>query len=255
MAKLDAEEPESPKPSAVRKVAEPTPVPKAAEVLKPTGAKKEQPSVTPSAESPPVPSVPLEAETAAESGITSPGTVKAVPVIIGAEVPTFLQAVNQMAHQVQIQDDLIGLLGQATNRQLQDRVADLDRIVAQLVIAGGLGIAQLQTVQRAGRRQGLSLGLKAIQTQRIGLARSHRQKGIQPQRGMIIEILVTQGQGMKTLGNQLFQTVIHKPVVPPILEAAGQSTGDTQRSIDLTHEQRTGIAGEMATGEIRHDFA
>ena len=110
LAKLDAEEPGSPKPSAVRKVAEPTPVPKAAEVLKPTGAEKEQPSVTPSAESPPVPSVPLGAEAAAESGTTSPASAETEHAAIKRQISRQAEA---LGYYVVEEEFVPGSLGRA----------------------------------------------------------------------------------------------------------------------------------------------
>jgi hypothetical protein len=58
----------------------------------------------------------------------------ALPIIAGAEVPAFLEAMHQMAHEVQAQDDFPAVFGQATKGQLQDGVTHPHWIVAELTV-------------------------------------------------------------------------------------------------------------------------
>ena len=72
---------------------------------------------------------------------------------------------------------------------------------------------------------------------------------------MIIDIFLTQGQGVETLSDPLFQSMIDRARIALIVEAFCQRARDTQAWVDLTQEQNSAVTGEVTAGEIGHDFA
>ena len=67
---------------------------------------------------------------------------------------------------------------------------------------------------------------------------------------MIVEILVPCGQAQQTLGDQFAHGVFDKERIARIAKAAGQGPRDTQALIDLTQEQHSPIAAEIAGRKV-----
>ena len=93
-AKLDAEEPESPRPASVPKAAEPPPVPKMAEVPKPTGSEKESPSVDPPAAPTPTTSANLGAAASEAAAAASQDSSETEHSAIKREITTQAEALG-----------------------------------------------------------------------------------------------------------------------------------------------------------------
>jgi len=91
--------------------------------------------------------------------------------------------------------------------------------------------------------------------ERVELARGHREQRIAAQRGMIIEILVTQRQPMHALREQLRDAVLDKARLAPVAEARRERAGHSQAVIDLPQQQCAPVAAQMTAGKIRHHFA
>jgi hypothetical protein len=181
----------------------------------------------------------------------------AIAVVIGAEVPPLLLAVQQVPHRIQINHDFRRVLGQTAHSHLQQTRRDLDRIVPQLVATRVPVVGQLQTVERGGpgQRQPPMTRIAPVLAQRIHFVAGGRQERIVPQLRMIIDICVPQRLGIDTLRQQLGQGVIHKHLLALIPKALRQSISQTQVVIHLAQQQHAAIAGERAAGKIGHDLA
>ena len=149
------------------------------------------------------------------------------------------------------------MLGQTPHAHRQQTVFDGRRIVRQLVAAGGFVVREFQAVQRARRGQSRAAKgrIEPVPAQRIELVASRGQEGIAAQEGVVIEILVTQRQPVKPLGQKLGQRMINKAGVARIAETGGQRAGQTQAVIDLAQQQHAAVTGEVAGGEVGDDLA
>jgi hypothetical protein len=99
------------------------------------------------------------------------------------------------------------------------------------------------------------LGATPLGPEHIDFTRRRRQQRIAAQRGVIIEILITQRETIKALGESLSHRVLDQIGPASIDKAARQSAAQTQRGIDLAQEQRAAIAAEGAAGKLGHDFS
>src|SRR5580693_3221045 len=93
----------------------------------------------------------------------------------------------------------------------------------------------------AGQRLALILG-SAPASKRILFTDSHGKERIEPQKIMIIEILVPCRYAQQTLGDQFAHGVFDKERITRIVKAAGQGPRDAQALIDLTQQQHPPIA-------------
>ena len=71
---------------------------------------------------------------------------------------------------------------------------------------------------------------------------------------MIVEILVTKGEGVNTLGNQDWQRVLHPALIPLIREAGTQPGTKLKVIVDLSKKKGPSVAGEVPTGKIGLHF-
>ncbi len=60
-----------------------------------------------------------------------------VIVVVGVEVPTFLVAMDSMAHGIEIDDDFLCMFGQASGAQFQQQRLDQLWVVGEFVSATG----------------------------------------------------------------------------------------------------------------------
>ena len=72
----------------------------------------------------------------------------AVAVIIAVEEAAFLVAVQRIVGGIEVEDDLFGRLLLSLEDEVDEQALDCGRMVADLVVAGWLGAAQFQSVQR-----------------------------------------------------------------------------------------------------------
>src|SRR5215470_3816929 len=114
-------------------------------------------------------------------------------------------------------------------------------------------VTKFKSVQgrSAGQRLALILG-SAPASKRILLTDSHGKERIEPQKIMIVEILVACGQAQQTLGDQFAHGVFNKERITHIVKAAGQGPGDAQALIDLAQEQHPPIAAQIASRKVGH---
>src|SRR5205814_8952722 len=95
-------------------------------------------------------------------------------------------------------------------------------------VSGALSVVrQLQTIEggRTGQGDAAMLGMHAIQPERILLVASHRQKLIQAQALMVVEVFVAQGQTIETLIQQLLDRMIDILLLAQVIKALSQTTG------------------------------
>src|SRR2546430_15932886 len=103
-------------------------------------------------------------------------------------------------------------------------------------------VAKFKSVEcwGAGQRLALILG-SAPASKRILFTDSHGKERIEPQKIMIIEILVPCGQAQQTLGNQFAHGVFGKERVAMIVKATSQGARDAQALINLAQQQHPEI--------------
>ena len=111
----------------------------------------------------------------------------AVAVVIAVEEPPLLFAVQGIIGRIEVENDLLGRSLVRLQEQVDHEILDRHRIVADLVIARRLELAQLQPVERrfAGDR-------RTILPPRLELARQHRHHRIVAQLVVVVEILVAE---------------------------------------------------------------
>ena len=87
------------------------------------------------------------------------------------------------------------------------------------------------------------------------LLNQHRQQGIIPQLLVIVQIFISQGQPIDSLGHQLLYRMFDQIGIPIIGEAGGKLVEDPNALLDLPQQQTTAIAGDCPAIELRPDVA
>jgi hypothetical protein len=87
-------------------------------------------------------------------------------------------------------------------------------------------------------------------TAAIGLLHQHRQQGIVPQLLVIVQIFVSQGQTIDSLGHHLLQRVFDQIGIPIIGKAGGKLAQYPDTFSDLPQEQTTAIAADRSAIEL-----
>ena len=78
----------------------------------------------------------------------------------------------------------------------------------------------------------------------------HGKERIEPQKIMIVEILVACGHAQQTLGDQFAHGMFDQERITCIVKAAGQAPRDPQALIDLTQQQHAPIAAKIACRKV-----
>ena len=127
----------------------------------------------------------------------------------------------------------------------------LDFMAARVFVIG-----KFQPVQRGRSGQGgvAKLRHKAILPRWIELFAGGGQERIPAQLRVIIQVLVTQGHGVKTLGQQMLQGMIDPLLLALVHETLGQPPHRPQSPVDLTQQHHAPVAGQETCGEIRDDL-
>jgi hypothetical protein len=124
------------------------------------------------------------------------------------------------------------------HKQVDQKILDRYRIVADLVVARRLQLAQLQPVQRR-----LTGNRRAILAPRRELARQDRHHWIVPQLVVLVEILVAQRDPEHPLtdqGRDLMFDVLRTPLV---VKAQRKPVHYTDRSIGRAEQERLCVGG------------
>jgi hypothetical protein len=170
----------------------------------------------------------------------------AVAVVITVEEPPLLLAVQRIIGRIEVENDpprrtLMGLY-----KQVDQKILDRHRIMADFVVARRRKLAQFQPVQRrlAGNRG-------AILAPRRELARQYRHHRIVPQLVVVVEILVAERDPEHPLtdkGRDLMLDVFRTPLV---VKARRKPVHHSDRSIGRSQQQRSGVGGDQPRIECR----
>jgi hypothetical protein len=134
--------------------------------------------------------------------------------------------------------------------KLDEQAFDRGRVVADLVVARGLGRGMLEPVERAlagERRAPLAPGRE--------LAGEGRQHRIVAQLIVIDQILISQGNAEHPLRQHGPDAVLDLPLGATIEEAGGEPLDQTDRPIGRPEQQRAGVGGALAAIEGGHHLA
>ena len=173
------------------------------------------------------------------------------------EKPTLLLSMQWIVGRIEIQDQHLAVARQTPHAQLQKHILHGLRIGMHLAVTVRKVGPQLQAVQSRRARAGEAriLGAAPLGSEHILLAHGHSQKRIAPQIGMVVEILVTQSQGKKTLAHQLVNGMFDEFGIARIGEATRDKAADSQSGINLAQEKKPAIGTERTAREIGNDFS
>jgi hypothetical protein len=175
-----------------------------------------------------------------------------VAAIEAVKETSFLLAVERIVTGIQIDNDLLALLGQTTHPHLQKGVLNRLMIGPDLVTTSIFIVTELQPVE--GRSAGERFALIRDGTpgsKRIFFTDRHGKERIEPQKMMIIEILVTCSQPQQTLGHQFAYGVFGQERVTQIAKAPSQGPGNAQTFIDLAQQEQAAIAADKPLRKSR----
>ena len=132
------------------------------------------------------------------------------------------------------------------HKQVDQKILDGHRIVADLVVARRRKLAQLQPVQRrlAGNR-------RAILAPRCELARQYRHHRIVPQLVVVVEILVAERDPEHPLTDQGYNLMLDPFRTPLVVKARRKPVHHSDRSISRSQEQRSRVGGDQSGIECR----
>jgi hypothetical protein len=68
---------------------------------------------------------------------------------------------------------------------------------------------------------------------------------------VVVEILVAEGEAEQSLAHHHRQRMFDETLVAGVGKAAGELFAEAQMAVHLARQQRTAVAGEMTTAEIR----
>jgi hypothetical protein len=75
-----------------------------------------------------------------------------------------------------------------------------------------------------------------------------------PQVVMVVQVFVTQGQGINSLTDEIVDCVFDPLRITVVIEAGGQAAQDASPSLDLTQQHAAGIGSDLSTIESADDF-
>ncbi len=136
------------------------------------------------------------------------------------EAPLLLP-VERIVGGIEVQHDPRRGPGVAIEEVVHETVLDRAAVVDELVVARGLGLGALQTVERAAAGQGMAAvaGLTTLGSQQIRLADRQGQQHIVAQSVVVVQILVAQRLAEHALAQQLLDRVLDALGTPVVREA------------------------------------
>ena len=169
---------------------------------------------------------------------------------------SFLLAMERIVTGIQIDDELLAMLGQTAHPLAQKGVLDRLVVGADLMTTCFFIVTEFQPVEgrSAGQRLALILG-STPSSKRILFTDGYGKERIEPQKMMIIQILVASDQSQQTLSNQLAYGMFDQERVTPIVKAPGQGPRQTQTLIELPQQEHAAITAEVSCGEVGDDLA
>ena len=133
----------------------------------------------------------------------------------------------------------------------------------KLVIAGGFVITQFHAVEGGGGGEGVAaiFGQDAVLAGGIGLVDGDGKQRIAAQVGMVIEVLVAEGQSVEALRNQADEGMLDEARITLVAETGGEFSADALVLPELSSGagrcdaggQRRGV--RVVAGGQEHDMA
>src|SRR5260370_37307853 len=174
-----------------------------------------------------------------------------VAAIEAVKETSFLMTVQRIVTGIQIDDDLLAMLGQTAHPHPQKGVLDRLMVGADFMTTCIFIVTEFQPVESRSAGQRLTLILRStLSSQRILFPDRYGKERIEPQKIMIIEILIACGQSQQTLGHQFADGVFDQKRVTEIAKAPGQGPRETQALINLAQQEHAAIAAEVSRGEV-----
>jgi hypothetical protein len=134
--------------------------------------------------------------------------------------------------------------GMGLDKQVDEQPFDLRRVIADLVIARGLRLAQFQPVERRFAGQ-----WRAIRALRFQPATQYRHHRVVAQCVVVDQILVTQRDPENPLTHQTRHRVFNQFRCAVIREALGKPRDQSDRPVAGAEQHRPGLRGHPAAVE------
>jgi hypothetical protein len=134
-----------------------------------------------------------------------------VATVEAVKEASFLMTVQRVVGGVQVDDDFGALFGQAAQAHAQKGILDCLMVGADFMATGIFIVAKFKSVPCRSAGQCLALILcSAPASKRILFTDRHGKERIEPQKVMIVQILITCGKAQQTLGEQFTHRVFGK---------------------------------------------
>jgi hypothetical protein len=156
---------------------------------------------------------------------------------VAVEEGELLLAVGGIGAGVQIQDHLAGRAPLLLEEQIEQHVVD--------GVALGFGDVALQTRER-GLRGEVGTGL-------WGAADRQFKSRIVAQSGGVIAVLVTGGDLIDALAEEIEERMVDALGAARIVEAGGDALGEAEVAVEVSQEQQATVGGEGSAREIQVD--
>jgi hypothetical protein len=164
----------------------------------------------------------------------------AIAVVVAVEKAALLMTVQRVIGGVEIEDDLLGRAVMRLKKQVDQQAFDHRPIVADLVVAGRLGPAQLEPVQRRLARR-----RRAVLAPGLELAGEDRHHRVMAELIVIDQLLIAERQSEHPLADQRLDLVLNQPT-------GGEAIDETNRPIHRAKQQRAGVRSDASAIESRH---
>ena len=159
-----------------------------------------------------------------------------------------LFSVDRRTTGVQVQDEPRRVLLNRSDKLTDEEIFDPLQIGLNPLVAIILSQArsQFHTIEGAFARQALASIFfpSALLSKDILLPAGRRQKRIDPQPIVIVEVFVTANQPVDALPDQSQYFMLDQILVSSVLETGGETFGDPKAAIQLTDEHTTRITGD-----------
>ena len=173
----------------------------------------------------------------------------AVAIVITVEEPPLLLAMQRIIGRIQIKNDLRGRAFVRLQEQVEQKSLDGHRVVADLVVARRLQLAQFQPVQRrlAGHR-------RTILAPRLKLAGQHRHHRIVAQLVVVVEILIAKRNPKYPLAHQGHDLMLDQILPPHVVKARRKPSRHSDHTIRRAQQQCSGVRRDRPAVERRYHF-
>jgi len=185
---------------------------------------------------------------------------KAILLVMAVEEAAELIAVDRVVGCVEVQHDLLRWHGVGLKEQLDEEPFDsscaADDLLVPAILVGPDG-GQFEPIEGALAGQGLALVAFPEPVLAGGIFLSHDgcQQGIVPQVIVVVEVFVAQGQGIDSLGYEMFKGVLDELGVTMIGKASGELPNDTGEFLGLAEQQAAAVGRDVAAIKRGEDLA